>query len=83
MQFQADLLGVPVVRAARSSRRPRWAPPTWPGVAVGLWTEDDTRAMWREARRYEPRMGEDERAALLAALAPRAGRARGWATPDG
>jgi hypothetical protein len=35
--------------------------------------------MWREARRYEPRMGEEERRALIAQWR----RARGWAAPDG
>ena len=28
-------------------------------VAVGGWSEEDVRAMWREAARYEPRMSAD------------------------
>jgi glycerol kinase len=36
------------------------------GVATGLWSEEDTRSMWSEARRYEPEMSEDERETLLA-----------------
>ena len=38
--------------------------------------------MWREAARYEPRMGEDEREPLLGRLAPAVERARGWARPE-
>jgi glycerol kinase len=38
--------------------------------------------MWREAARYEPRMGEEERRALLADWRRAVERARGWAAPD-
>jgi glycerol kinase len=82
MQFQADLLGVPVV-VPEISETTALGAAYLAGVTAGLWTEDDTRAMWREARRYEPRMGADERAALLAQWRRALGRARGWATPDG
>ena len=82
MQFQADLLGVPVV-VPEVSETTALGAAYLAGVTAGLWTEEDTRAMWREARRYEPRMGEDERAALLAQWRRALGRARGWATPDG
>ena len=37
--------------------------------------------MWREAVRYEPRMGEDERRALLAEWHRALERSRGWAAP--
>ncbi len=39
--------------------------------------------MWREAARYEPAMGEDERAALLAEWRRAVERSRGWAGPGG
>ncbi len=45
------------------------------GVATGTWSEEDVRAMWREAARYEPSMSDDERETLLAGWAARA-RAR-------
>jgi glycerol kinase len=35
--------------------------------------------MWREARRYEPRMSVDERESLLAEWRRAVERARGWA----
>jgi glycerol kinase len=82
MQFQADLLGVPVV-VPEVSETTALGAAYLAGVTAGLWTEEDTRSMWREARRYEPRMGADERAALLAQWRRALGRARGWATPDG
>jgi glycerol kinase len=37
--------------------------------------------MWREAARYEPRMGEGERGALLADWARALERSREWASP--
>ena len=69
MQFQADVLGRPVVvpgdrrddRARRRLPGRRWAPVAW--------TLDQVASMWREAARYEPRMGEDERESLLERLA--------------
>jgi glycerol kinase len=78
MQFQADLLGVPVVVPEVSETTVLGAA-YLAGVTAGLWTEADTRAMWTEARRYEPRMGADERASLLADWRRALERARGWA----
>ena len=77
MQFQADVLGVPVCRPRdRRDDRAR-APPTWPASGSGLWTIDHVARSWRERRRYEPAMGADERETLLAdwhrALDARAG----------
>jgi glycerol kinase len=78
MQFQADVLGVPVVVPEVSETTVLGAA-YLAGVTAGLWTEAETRAMWTEARRYEPRMGADERAALLADWRRALERARGWA----
>ena len=80
MQFQADLLGVPVVVPEVSETTVLGAA-YLAGVTAGLWTEADTRAMWTEARRYEPRMGADERGALLADWRRALERASGWAAP--
>jgi len=43
---------------------------------VGAWTVSDVRDGWRVGARYEPRMGEDERHALLARWADALARAR-------
>jgi glycerol kinase len=65
MQFQADILGVPVVR-------PVVAETTAPGaayaagLAVGFWSGlEDLRKNWQEDNRWEPKMGEEERKRLL------------------
>jgi glycerol kinase len=64
MQFQADILGVPVV-VPEIAETTALGAAYLAGVAVGEWTEDDVRAMWREAARYEPDMSEDERRSLV------------------
>jgi glycerol kinase len=65
MQFQADVLGVPVVVPEIADTTALGAA-YLAGIATGVWTEDDARGLWTEARRYEPRMGDDERQSLLA-----------------
>jgi glycerol kinase len=65
LQFQADLLGVPVVVPAISETTALGAA-YLAGVATGAWTEADVRSMWTEAARYEPQMGEDQRQELMA-----------------
>jgi glycerol kinase len=75
MQFQADVLGVPVVLSEIAETTAQGAG-RLAGVGVGLWTVSDVRDSWRERARFEPRMGEDERAGLLAGWADALTRAR-------
>jgi glycerol kinase len=65
LQFQADLLGVPVV-VPEISETTALGAAYLAGVATGAWTEADVRSMWTEAARYEPSMGEDQRQELMA-----------------
>jgi glycerol kinase len=65
MQFQADVLGVPVVVAEMTETTALGAA-YMAGVGVGAWTVSEVREGWRAGARYEPRMSEDEREALLA-----------------
>jgi glycerol kinase len=65
MQFQADILGAPVV-VPEVAETTALGAALLAGVGAGLWTVADVREGWRERVRYEPRMGEDERACLLA-----------------
>ncbi len=74
MQFQADVLGVPVV-LGESTETTALGAAYLAGVGVGLWTVSDVRDSFRERARYEPRMGEDERADLLAGWADALDRA--------
>jgi len=78
MQFQADLLGVPVV-VPEVAETTALGAAYLAGVSTGLWSEADTRAMWREGRRYEPRMEAGERDALIAEWGRALERSRGWA----
>jgi glycerol kinase len=65
MQFQADILGVPVVRpkvAETTALGAAYAA----GLAVGFWDNlDDLRRNWNEDKRWEPRMDEATREKLF------------------
>jgi glycerol kinase len=78
MGFQADVLGVPVV-VPEISETTALGAAYLAGVAVGLWTEEETRAMWRESARYEPSLPEGDRERLLAEWARALERSKGWA----
>lgn len=66
MQFQADLLGVPVVRPQVTETTALGAA-YLAGLAVGFWQDEaELTAMWRADRRFEPSMAEDRRSALFA-----------------
>jgi glycerol kinase len=80
MQFQADVLGVPVV-LGETAETTALGVAYLAGVGAGLWTVSDVRGAWRERRRYEPRMSEDERAGLLAGWADALARARNFPEP--
>jgi glycerol kinase len=75
MQFQADVLGVPVV-VPEIAETTALGAAFLAGVGAGLWSVSDVRDGWRERVRYEPRMGEGERACLLAGWHEALGRAR-------
>lgn len=61
MQFQADILGVPVVRPVVAETTALGAAYA-AGLAVGYWSGlDELRANWQEDQRWTPQMSEDER----------------------
>ncbi|HET7510809.1 MAG TPA: glycerol kinase GlpK, partial [Solirubrobacterales bacterium] len=64
MQFQADVLGAPV-SVPEIAETTALGAAYLAGVAAGTWSEADVRAMWSEAARYEPRMGDDQRGELM------------------
>ena len=78
MQFQADVLGVPVV-VPEVAETTALGAAYLAGVGSGAWTLDHVRASWRERVRYEPRMSGDERAALIGRWREAVERAKGWA----
>jgi glycerol kinase len=82
MQFQADVLDAEVV-VPEIAETTALGAAYLAGIATGVWSRDRVAEMWREAARYEPRMGEDERATLLAGWHRALERSRGWAAPAG
>jgi glycerol kinase len=81
MQFQADLLGCPVI-VPEVAETTALGAAYLAGIATGRWSLDQVGEMWREAARYEPTMGEDERETLLAEWHRALDRAKGWAAPS-
>jgi glycerol kinase len=78
MQFQADLLGVPVVRPQVTETTALGAA-YLAGLAVGYWeTRDEVAAQWTCERRFEPVMGDDRRQTLLATWSRAVERSRAW-----
>ncbi len=79
MQFQADILGLPVEVAANAETTALGAA-LLAGLGVGLWrSTDELRARRAVATRYEPTMRDDRRAALHGDWLRAVERSRGWA----
>jgi glycerol kinase len=81
MQFQADVLGVPVI-VPEVPETTALGAAYLAGIATGLWTSDQVREMWREAATYEPAMPESEREELLGRWREAVSRARTWARAE-
>jgi glycerol kinase len=64
MQFQADVLGVPVVRPSITETTALGAA-YLAGLAVGYWSsEEDVVQHWQMEKRFEPKMSDDHRQTL-------------------
>src|SRR3954466_1505584 len=81
MQFQADMLGVPVV-VPEISETTALGAAYLAGITTELWTESDVREMWTEDRRYEPDMSDDQRQTLLADWRRALERSRRWVVSE-
>ncbi len=79
MQFQADLLGVPV-EIPEITETTAFGAACLAGIGSGAWTIDQVRDMWRPSARYEPRMSRDQAEDLLADWHRALSRSRNWAT---
>jgi glycerol kinase len=78
MQFQADVLGVPVVRPVVEETTALGAAYA-AGLAEGYWDGlDDLRSNWREGGRWEPSLAAGERDALLARWSDAVARTLDW-----
>jgi glycerol kinase len=81
MQFQADILGVPVVRPQVLETTALGAA-YLAGLAVGYWESvDGIQTQWQVDRRFDPSLAEAHMRELRAGWERALARARGWATP--
>ena len=79
MQFQADLLGIPVVRP-RVTETTALGAAYLAGLAVGYWEGvDEIARQWQVERRFEPVMDAGRRAELMARWGRAVAHAKGWA----
>lgn len=79
MQFQADILGVPVQRPAVTETTALGAA-YLAGLAIGYWqSQDEIQKKWRVDSTFEPNMGVDERESLYAGWKKAVERSRAWA----
>jgi glycerol kinase len=80
MQFQADLLGVPVVRPLVTETTALGAA-YLAGLAVGYWLSIDAiSGQWKVDRRFEPTMSPNTTGQLRERWSAALGRSKGWET---
>jgi len=78
MQFQADILGLPVVRPKVTETTALGAA-YLAGLAVGFWTSvEEIGSQWQMERCFEPRMSASERGVLRLAWQRALRRAKAW-----
>ena len=82
MQFQADILGVDVVRP-RVAETTALGAAYAAGLAVGYWTStDEITANWGEGERWTPSMDEDERERLYRSWKKAVTKTLDWVDDD-
>lgn len=78
MQFQADILGLPV-EVPRITETTALGAAYFAGLATGFWADmDEIKGKWQLQERYEPRMTEEQRRLLYADWLAAVERSRGW-----
>jgi glycerol kinase len=79
LQFQADILGVPVLRPVNTETT-AFGAAALAGLGAGLWqSEAELASLWTLERRFDPLMGAAEAAARRARWSEALARSRGWA----
>ena len=82
MQFQADMIDVPVIRPVVAETTALGAAYA-AGLAVGFWSGlDDLRANWQESARWEPAMDQAERDRLLRSWKKAVTKTLDWVDED-
>ena len=78
MQFQADMLGVPVVRPAITETTALGAA-YLAGIGVGFWkSADEVSGQWKVDRTFEPAMARKDASALRERWTEALSRSKGW-----
>ena len=81
MQFQADVLGVPVERPAVTETTALGAA-YLAGLATNFWhSQEEIARQWRVERMFEPKMSGEQRDTLYAGWQRAVERAKGWISP--
>lgn len=82
MQFQADILGVPVIRPSVAETTALGAAYV-AGLAVGFWSSlDELRLLWKEEKRWLPQFSEAERQSRLRVWNKAVQRSLNWIDDD-
>ena len=82
MQFQADLLDIPVIRPVVAETTALGAAYA-AGLAVGFWKDrDELRANWQEGERWQPTMKADERDRLMRNWSKAVSKTLDWVDDD-
>jgi glycerol kinase len=78
MQFQADLLNVPVIRPVVSETTALGAA-YLAGLAVGYWRDvGEIATQWKVEKRFEPKMDKEQREKLLSGWSKALERSKAW-----
>jgi glycerol kinase len=78
MQFQSDLLGIPVVRP-RVLETTALGAAYLAGLATGVWgSREEIAKQWKVAKRFEPKMKREEAERRIGEWKRALERARGW-----
>ncbi len=81
LQFQADILGIPLARTDGTETTARGAA-YLAGLVVGFWrSQSDLSTQWQGEARFLPDMPAERRAQLYAGWKRAVERAKGWAGP--
>ncbi|HKA18276.1 MAG TPA: glycerol kinase GlpK [Blastocatellia bacterium] len=81
MQFQSDILGIPVVRPANTETTAAGAA-FLAGLAVEFWSGvKEISELWQREKTFEPEMTESQRNRLLSDWRRAVDRAKGWIDP--
>jgi glycerol kinase len=82
LQFQADLLGVPVLRPTNTETT-AFGAAALAGLGAGFWqSENELASLWRLEKRFEPRMDRAAASARRSRWDEALARSRGWARDE-